>query len=312
MCDFKSHTHSAVLLKEVIDGLAIQHNGVYVDATFGRGGHSTAILAQLSDAGRLLAIDQDFDAITYGKAQWNNDPRIRFIHSSFADLANVLDEEKLMGKVHGILLDLGMSSPQLDNAERGFSFLRDGPLDMRMNTQQTLTAASWLADVSFNDLVFTLRTYGEESFAKNIARAIEKRRDIQPITRTSELAELIAATVQQRDKKKHPATKTFQAIRIVINQEIDALKKVLTEARDALIAGGRLAIISFHSLEDRMVKQFLQQQQGEHYPRDIPLSGFQREPTMRWIAKKIKPSEMEIQLNPRARSATLRIAEKIL
>jgi 16S rRNA (cytosine1402-N4)-methyltransferase len=203
-----------------------------------------------------------------------------------------------------------MSSPQLDNAERGFSFLRDGPLDMRMNTEQTLTAATWLADVSFNDLVYALRAYGEERAAKNIARAIEKRRAIQPITRTHELADLIEATIPQRDKKKHPATKTFQAIRIVINQEMEALNNVLTAARDGLIPGGRLAIISFHSLEDRMVKQFLQEQQGQYYPRDIPLSGYQREPTMQWIAKKIKPGDEEIYINPRSRSATLRIVEK--
>lgn len=305
--------HTSVLLHEAIDGLNIQPEGIYVDGTFGRGGHSRAILAQLSPAGRLFAIDRDPTAIA-AATEFAQDPRFHISHCAFAELANVATTQQVLGQVDGILLDLGVSSPQLDDADRGFSFMRDGPLDMRMDPTSGLSAAEWLANADVEHITFVLREYGEEKFAWKIANAIVDTRQSSPLTRTSELAALIAATVPKSFKeKKHPATRSFQAIRIYINSELEQVKIALDAALTVLKPGGRLAVISFHSLEDRLVKQFMRlHSKPAPVPKGLPLTEAQLKShlPLRLIGKAIMPAELELSQNPRARSAVLRIAEK--
>ena len=315
---FSSAEHSTVLLHETVEGLALKENGIYIDGTFGRGGHSRLILSKLADNGKLIAIDRDPKAVA--EAKKIQDPRFHIEHNTFSEILPICEKLGLVGKIDGILLDLGVSSPQLDDAARGFSFMKDGPLDMRMDNSQGLSAAEWLQQVSEQDLAWVLKTFGEERFAKKIAKAIVdyNKSAVQNggecLTRTLQLAELIAQTVPFKDKHKHPATRSFQAIRIFINAELDELEKVLASALAVLALGGRLSIISFHSLEDRMVKHFMRKQsQGEAIPKGLPLreDQIQRNQRLKVIGKAIMPSEDEIAQNSRARSAVLRIAERL-
>ena len=315
---FSSAEHSTVLLYETVEGLALKENGIYIDGTFGRGGHSRLILSKLADNGKLIAIDRDPKAVA--EAKKIQDPRFHIEHNTFSEILPICEKLGLAGKIDGILLDLGVSSPQLDDAARGFSFMKDGPLDMRMDNSQGLSAAEWLQQVSEQDLAWVLKTFGEERFAKKIAKAIVdyNKSAVQNggecLTRTLQLAELIAQTVPFKDKHKHPATRSFQAIRIFINAELDELEKVLASALAVLAPGGRLSIISFHSLEDRMVKHFMRKQsQGEAIPKGLPLreDQIQRNQRLKVIGKAMMPSEDEIAQNPRARSAVLRIAERL-
>lgn len=315
---FSSPEHFTVLLNEAVDGLALKEKGIYIDGTFGRGGHSRLILSRLSQDGRLIAIDRDPRAIA--AAQQIQDPRFQIEHNSFSAIPEICEKLGLVGKIDGILLDLGVSSPQLDEADRGFSFMKDGPLDMRMDTTQGLSAAEWLQQVSEQDLAWVLKTFGEERFAKRIAQAIvnynknARQNDTSPLNRTLQLADLIAQSVPFKDKHKHPATRSFQAIRIFINAELEELERVLQGALQVLAPQGRLSIISFHSLEDRMVKHFMRKQsKGETLPRGLPLreDQIQRSQTLKTIGKAIMPTEQEIAQNARSRSAVLRIAERV-
>lgn len=304
--------HVPVLLGPAIAGLNLKTDGCYVDGTFGRGGHAGAILGQLGSAGRLLAIDRDPQAITAAAEHLKNDPRMELINGKFSELKNYAAERKLLGQVDGLLLDLGVSSPQLDEAARGFSFRADGPLDMRMDPASGSSAADWLATVDEKSLKKVLWKFGEEKFAARIARAICRARDERPITRTSELAEIVEAAVPRSRNKRHPATKTFQAIRIFINNELDELAAALEASPDLLRSGGRLCVISFHSLEDRAVKRFMRHasQEPEQY-RGLPDIPAALRPKMMVVGRAQAPTEEEIAINPRARSARLRIAERL-
>ena len=305
--------HISVLLNEALHGLALKPDGCYLDGTFGRGGHSRAILSKLGPNGRLFAIDRDPTAIA-AAAEFAADPRFHITHSPFAALATIAEQQHITGAIDGILLDLGVSSPQLDDADRGFSFMRDGPLDMRMDPSSGLSAAQWLAQADVEDISFVLREYGEEKFAWRIAQAIVAARAEAPITRTAQLAALISNSVPKSHKeKKHPATRSFQAIRIYINSELEQVNQALHAAMQVLKPGGRLVVISFHSLEDRLVKQFMRRySKGEPVPRGIPLTAAQmnQRTPLQLVGKAIMPSEQELTANPRARSAVLRIAQK--
>lgn len=304
--------HTTVLLDEAVNGLNIREDGIYIDGTFGRGGHSRLILSQLGEKGRLIAIDRDPQAIA--AAADITDPRFSIIHGPFSALAAYVAERDLVGKIDGILLDLGVSSPQLDDAERGFSFMRDGPLDMRMDPTRGHSAAEWLLNAEEADIAFVLKTYGEERFAKRIARAIVERNREQPMTRTRELAEVIAAATPVKDKFKHPATRSFQAIRIWINSELEEIDIALKGAVEVLAPQGRLSVISFHSLEDRLVKRFMRDQsRGPQVPAGLPMTEHQLRALGGRELKllgKMSPGDAEVAENPRARSSVLRIAEK--
>ncbi len=304
--------HTTVLLDEAVNGLNIREDGIYIDGTFGRGGHSRLILSQLGEKGQLIAIDRDPQAIA--AAAEINDPRFSIVHGPFSALAEYVEERGLTGKIDGVLLDLGVSSPQLDDAERGFSFMRDGPLDMRMDPTRGQSAAEWLMSAEEADIAFVIKTYGEERFGKRIARAIVERNREQPMTRTKELATVIAAAMPVKDKFKHPATRTFQAIRIWINSELEEIDTALKGALSVLAPGGRLSIISFHSLEDRLVKRFMRDQsRGPQVPAGIPMMESQLKALggreLKTLGKLI-PGEAEVNENPRARSSVLRIAER--
>lgn len=306
--------HITVLLDEAVNGLFLKKDGIYVDGTFGRGGHSRHILQQLGENGRLIAIDRDPRAIATGKALMQEDPRFSIIHGPFSGLAEYIKELGLEGEIDGVLLDLGVSSPQLDDAERGFSFMRDGPLDMRMDPTSGISAADWLAKADVDDIGWVLKTFGEEKFAYRIARAIVADREQTPFLRTLQLAQLIERLCPKREKKKHPATRSFQAIRIYINSELEEIHKVLDGALDILAIGGFLSVISFHSLEDRIVKRFIRKQEkGREYPPGLPLTEAQMQQgkTLKSMAKALKPSKQEIDENKRARSSVLRVAQKI-
>jgi 16S rRNA (cytosine1402-N4)-methyltransferase len=306
-------THISVLLNEAIDGLAIEGEGCFIDCTFGRGGHSTLILSKLNNNGRLIAIDRDPTAIAAAE-KFKDDPRFLIEHRGFADLADIAEKHLLTGKVNGILLDLGVSSPQLDEAERGFSFMKDGPLDMRMDTSKGQTAAQWLAIADVEDITWVLRTFGEEKHAWRIANAIVDSREQSPITRTSQLAKLIKTTAPQREIKKHPATRSFQAIRMYINSELEQIEKALAASLEVLKPGGRLVVISFHSLEDRLVKQFMKKHsQAKKVPRGLPISESElnKGKKLLLVGKKLKPSKLEVEQNVRSRSSVLRIAERL-
>ena len=306
-------THISVLLAEAIDGLNIDPDGCYFDCTFGRGGHSSLILSKLSSKGRLIAIDRDPSAIIAAE-KFKGDERFLIEHQGFSHLAEIAEQHQLTGKVNGILLDLGVSSPQLDEAERGFSFMKDGPLDMRMDTTRGQTAAEWLAIADVEDITWVLRTFGEEKHAWRIANAIVDAREETPFTRTSQLAKLIKATAPQREIKKHPATRSFQAIRMYINSELEQIEKVLAASLSVLATDGRLVVISFHSLEDRLVKQFMKKHsQGKQVPRGLPISEaeLQKGKKLALVGRRLKPSKNEVEENVRSRSSVLRIAERL-
>tara|TARA_R110001583_G_scaffold67490_7_gene192921 strand:- start:31768 stop:32715 length:948 start_codon:yes stop_codon:yes gene_type:complete len=306
--------HITVLLDEAVNGLALKKDGIYVDGTFGRGGHSRYILDRLGENGRLIAIDRDPRAIAVGQDLMKQDARFSIVHGPFSGLAEYIKELGLTGKIDGVLLDLGVSSPQLDDAERGFSFMRDGPLDMRMDPTSGISAADWLAKADVDDIGWVLKTFGEEKFAYRIARAIVADREETPFLRTLDLAKLIERLCPKREKKKHPATRSFQAIRIYVNSELEEIHKVLDGALEVLAVGGQLSVISFHSLEDRIVKRFIRKQEkGREYPPGLPLTDAQMQSgkTLKAIGKALKPSAREIDENPRARSSVLRVALKI-
>ncbi|AIJ08837.1 MULTISPECIES: 16S rRNA (cytosine(1402)-N(4))-methyltransferase RsmH [Edwardsiella] len=305
--------HKTVLLDEAVAGLNLRSDGIYIDGTFGRGGHSRLILSQLGAEGRLIAIDRDPQAIA--AAAQIDDPRFSIVHGPFSALADYVQEMGLSGRIDGILLDLGVSSPQLDDPERGFSFMRDGPLDMRMDPSRGLSAAQWLMQAEEDDIAWVLKTFGEERFAKRIARAIVERNRTEPLTRTRELAALISEASPFKEKHKHPATRSFQAIRIYINSELDEIERALEGALVALAPQGRLSVISFHSLEDRLVKRFIRQHsRGPQVPKGLPLTEAQLQaqggPQLKALGKRM-PGEREVADNPRARSSVLRVAERI-
>lgn len=304
--------HTPVLLEESLQALAIKPSGVYLDGTFGRGGHARALLERLGPNGRLLALDRDPAAVAQGEALARSDPRFAIAHAPFSRLAEVAREAGVLGAVDGLLLDLGVSSPQLDEAERGFGFTSDGPLDMRMDPTSGEDAAHWLAQATEQEIARILHEYGEERFARRIARALVRARAQAPIATTKGLAELVAAAVPTREPGKHPATRTFQAIRIRVNRELDELRAALAAVCDLLAAGGRLVVISFHSLEDRIVKRFIRDEaRGERLPRGLPVRGVEPAGRLRPVGKLVRPSAAEVAANPRARSALMRVAERL-
>ena len=305
-------SHQAVLLDEAINQLSIRKDGLYVDGTFGRGGHCGEILKHLAPEGRLLAIDRDPEAVKVGESLASHDARFLIEHESFGLLRSFLKKHGVFGKVNGILLDLGVSSPQLEDARRGFSFQLDGPLDMRMNPDDSQSAGEWLNSAGEKEIAQVLFRFGEERASRRIARAIVTRRAERPLESTVELAHLIESVVPRRPGSKHPATQTFQAIRIFINRELDELRNALSEAVDALAVGGRLCVISFHSLEDRIVKRFLRDNSRvDPALARLPVVPKSAEPRLRLPAKAIRASASEIDKNPRARSATLRVGERL-
>ncbi len=304
--------HLTVLRDEAVAALVNDPSGVYVDGTFGRGGHSRLLLQQLDERGHLLGIDKDPLAIAEGEALAKIDPRFSIVQGSFADFSEHLLTAGLDGELAGVLLDLGVSSPQLDNAERGFSFLRDGDLDMRMDCTRGVSAAQWLAVAEANDIAWVLKEYGEERFAKRIAAAIVAARQEAPIERTLQLAKIVSEANPSWEKHKHPATRSFQAIRIYINEELADLERFLNRVVDRLAVGGRLVIISFHSLEDRLVKRFIRRQaQGDVLPANLPVTDDRLNRRLKIIGKAVKASEAEVNANARARSAVMRVAEKL-
>ncbi|MBV7315749.1 16S rRNA (cytosine(1402)-N(4))-methyltransferase RsmH [Shewanella sp. NIFS-20-20] len=305
--------HLSVLLQETVDGLNIRPDGIYIDGTFGRGGHSAQILNRLGADGRLIAIDRDPQAIAAAQ-RFADDKRFQIVHGGFGQLADYVEELGLTGKIDGVLLDLGVSSPQLDDADRGFSFLRDGPLDMRMDNSRGQTAAQWLAKAEIEDMAWVFKTYGEERNGRHIARCIAADRAETPFERTKQLADLIARISKSKERNKHPATRVFQAIRIYINSELEQIDQALEGSLRALAPAGRLSIISFHSLEDRIVKRFIRRHsQGEQVPHGLPVTEAEinRNRTLQPIGKALKPSEAELAVNPRARSSVLRVAERL-
>jgi len=303
--------HQPVLLKEVLQGLAVKPAGIYLDGTFSRGGHAAAILAQLGEQGRLIAMDQDPQAVAVATERFAGDSRFEIVQGNFASLAEVCAARGIAGKLDGVLLDLGVSSPQLDDATRGFSFMKPGPLDMRMNPTAGLSAAQWLAVADEKEIADVLWQFGEERFSRRIARNIVSTRQQMPIGDTLQLAELISSSVPKKDKFKHPATRSFQAIRIYVNQELDVLPRALAASADMLAVKGRLAVISFHSLEDRIIKRFMRDMaRGPQIPRHLPVQPAEVEPDFRLVGKAIMPGDEELARNPRARSSVLRVLER--
>lgn len=308
--------HQPVLVEEVLEGLAVTANGRYVDATFGRGGHSAEILERLGEQGRLLALDKDPEAVAEGRRRFADDPRFTIAHAGFESLEHVVVPWLAGEPLGGVMFDLGVSSPQLDDAHRGFSFSREGPLDMRMDTTRGPTAAEWLASVRQSELVQVLREYGEEPRARAVAAAIVRAREKAPLTTTRELAEVVAAVTSggrgRAPARIHPATRTFQAIRIAINNELAALERGLAAAEHLLAPGGRLAVISFHSLEDRIVKRhFARASRGDPRYAGLPTMPPSARPTLALRGRLIRPGDAEVARNARARSARLRVAEKL-
>lgn len=305
--------HQAVLLEEALASLNIRPSGIYIDATFGRGGHSRAILQQLNEDGRLIAFDQDPEAVAFAKQAFADEPRLTIEHCNFNQVADVVEQYGLTGKIDGVLMDLGVSSPHLDDAERGFSFMRSGPLDMRMDTTQGETAGQWLARVKPADLINVLKRYGEEKFAKRIATAIVDTRAEREITQTGDLADIISNAIPVKEKHKHPATRSFQAIRIYINQELQAIEQGLKGAVSVLAKEGRLSVISFHSLEDRIVKRFMRDISSRpKLPAGLPVMEADIEVPFRLVSKPVVAGTEELSVNPRSRSARLRVLERRL
>ena len=305
------HHHVPVLLEEALQALQVKQDGVYVDATYGRGGHAQEILQRLGTHGQLLVFDRDPQACEDARRKFGADARMKITQGPFSLLERTIDNLGLAGKINGILFDLGVSSPQLDDARRGFSFRTDGSLDMRMNPQAGESAADWIRRAEENEIARVIREYGEERFAKRIARSIVIEREIESITTTRRLAEIVACAVPSREKNKDPATRTFQAIRIHINRELEELQEVLPQTIRLLATGGRLVAISFHSLEDRIVKHFLRaEMKGDDLPPDFPVRHDQFHPRLKTVGKVIRAGEVEARRNPRARSAVLRVAER--
>jgi len=305
--------HKAVLLTEAVSGLITDTDGLYIDGTFGRGGHASLILSHLSTVGRLMAIDKDPRACEVARNKFSVDTRFEIRQTSFANIRKLVEEKKCYGKVTGVLLDLGVSSPQLDDPARGFSFLKDGPLDMRMDPDSGVSAADWLSIAKEDDIAQVLKDYGEERYSRRIARAIVSARADKAITRTGQLATIVKAANPAWEKDKHPATRAFQGIRIFINKELEDLKMVLPDILDVLAVGGRLVVISFHSLEDRIVKRFIRdQERGEHIPKGFPVMEKDIIRRLRSIKKAVKSTDLEVNDNRRARSAVMRIAQKLV
>jgi 16S rRNA (cytosine1402-N4)-methyltransferase len=305
-------SHAPVLLDEALVGLAVRPDGFYLDATFGRGGHARAILMKLGPTGRLCAVDRDPEAVASAQQALGSDPRVQIIHGNFRDIADLLPRTWVERGFDGILFDLGVSSPQLDSPGRGFSFMQDGPLDMRMDPESGESAARWLARVDQDELARVLRELGEERFARRIARAIVARRSQAPITRTGDLAAIVAEAVPTREPGKHPATRSFQAIRMHVNAELESLAAALASSLRLLAPHGRLVVISFHSLEDRAVKLFMRR----HATVDPVYAGLpevpaRARPVLRIVGKAVRPGESAVAANPRARSAVLRVAERL-
>ncbi|AMR65918.1 16S rRNA (cytosine(1402)-N(4))-methyltransferase [Aquipseudomonas alcaligenes] len=309
-----SFRHITVLLDEAVEALAVRADGCYMDGTFGRGGHSRLILERLGPDGRLLGFDKDPLAIATGNALAAEDGRFVVVQRSFADLGEEAAARGLVGKVDGLLLDLGVSSPQLDDAERGFSFLNDGPLDMRMNPDAGISAAQFIASASADEIARVFKEYGEERFAKRMARAVVERRELKPFERTADLAQVLTDANPAWEKGKNPATRAFQGLRIHVNNELGDLERGLDAALETLAVGGRLVVISFHSLEDRIVKQFMKRQakgEADNLPRDLPIIPKAFEPRLKLLGKPIYAGEAELKANPRSRSAVMRVAEKL-
>ena len=312
MSNAEQTAHTTVLLHEAVDALVTDTDGFYVDGTFGRGGHTAELLGRLSDQGSVLAIDKDPQAISAGQQRFAKDARLQLFHGSFANLQHVAADMGKTGEISGVLLDLGVSSPQLDQAERGFSFMRDGPLDMRMDTSRGLSAAEWIAAAEERDIAWVIKEYGEERFARRMASAVVKERVKAPITGTVQLAGILAAAHPAWERGKHPATKAFQAIRIFINRELEDLEDLLAQIIDNLKVGGRLVVISFHSLEDRRVKRFIRdQEQGIKLPKNLPVRDVDRGVRLVKVGKAVKPAVTEVDGNIRSRSAVMRIAERV-
>ncbi len=307
-----STPHIPVLLNEALQALNLAQGKLVVDATYGRGGHAQAIFRQLSPDAQLIVIDRDSAAIEQAQVTWGSERRVEAVHAPFSRLSEIIAGRNLVGKVDGILFDLGVSSPQLDQAERGFGFSRDGPLDMRMDQTRGVTAQAWIRHVDEKELARVLRVYGEERFARRISRTIKKALEEKEIRSTGELTRLISAAIPTREKGKHPATRSFQAIRIAVNDELQEIDAVLPQALEVLSQGGRMVFISFHSLEDRIVKRYFKtQSRGDPYPRDLPVTHDMLKPRLRLIGKAVMPSEQEVARNPRARSAVMRVAQKV-
>ncbi|MDQ1240942.1 MAG: rRNA (cytosine1402-N4)-methyltransferase [Pseudomonadota bacterium] len=304
--------HTPVLLDEVLAGLSVRSDGRYCDATFGRGGHTAAILGALGPAGRVVAIDRDPEAIRAGRRRFAAEARLTLVQGSFGSLEERVRAAGFEGELDGVLLDLGVSSPQLDEAARGFSFMQDGPLDMRMDNESGQSAAQWLAKAGEREIADVIRGLGEERFARRIARAVVAARAEAPITRTAALAALVAEAVPTREPGKHPATRTFQAIRIHVNGELDALESALPQAVRLLAPGGRLCAISFHSLEDRIVKRFIRrEEQGDPVYAGLPNVPPHARARLKRVGGAVMAGEAEVRANPRARSAVLRVAERL-
>lgn len=304
--------HITVLEQEAVTALVQEPDGFYIDGTFGRGGHSARILEQLSGSGKLLAIDKDADAIAVAGQRFADEARFEIAHCSFADMKRLVEERGLLGKVSGVLLDLGVSSPQLDEPDRGFSFLHDGPLDMRMDRTRGQSAADWVNSASEEELARVMKEYGEERFAKRMARALVSERAQSPILRTGRLAQILKDANPAWEKGKHPATRAFQGIRIHINNELGDLEAALEQALEVLAVGGHLVVISFHSLEDRLVKRFIRRQEkGDPVPRGVPVMDNQLNRRLKSRSKAVKAGAEELEKNIRSRSAVMRVAEKI-
>jgi 16S rRNA (cytosine1402-N4)-methyltransferase len=304
--------HTPVLAAEALEGLALEAGGYYVDATFGRGGHSALILQALGREGRLLALDRDPQAIEAGRRRFADEVRLTLVHASFAELGTLVPAHAHDRACRGVLFDLGVSSPQLDDPQRGFSFRADGPLDMRMDPTRGAPVSAWLARAGLDEIRQVIATFGEERFARRVAQAIVNARQQAPLTRTGQLAEIVAGAVRTREPGKHPATRTFQALRMYVNDELGQIAQGLAAALKVLTPGGRLAAISFHSLEDRAVKEFLQREsQVDPALRHLPVVPIQARPRLALVGRKIRPSAAEIERNPRARSALLRVAARL-
>ena len=305
-------SHHPVLLQEALAALGLYSGGIYVDGTFGRGGHASGILEQLGPLGHLLALDRDPQAVAAARMLFGGDARFEVVRGQYSMMGQAIADRRWTGRVNGVLLDLGVSSPQLDDPSRGFSFRHDGPLDMRMDPDSGISAAQWLDNAPEPEISRVIRDFGEERFARRIARAICAERVRQPITTTGRLAQVVSAAVPTREPGQDPATRTFQAIRLQVNHELDELRAVLPQAVQALAPGGRLVVISFHSLEDRIVKAFVRTEaRGDHFPPDLPVPAAMLRPRLRAVGKPQRPDAEELRENPRARSAVMRVAEKL-